>query len=479
MRTRALIVMLVVCALGMAQTTHAQQVTEVSPETLTPRERALLDRVERLEQRLATLEAERAGASTTNVASNAMAASATPAAQPVAQPAQTPAPTAAETTLTPEDKGVLGFFRDTTFNVTIDGYYGYNFNKPIGGVNLLRPYDVTSNSFNLNQAAVVIEQTPDVDGGRRYGMRLDLQWGQATETVQGSASNELRPQVWRNVLQAYGTYVVPVGKGATVDFGKWVSALGVEGNYTKDQINYSRSYWFNFLPFYHEGLRVTYPVSDKITATYWLVNGAQQTEDTNGFKSQALILNLKPAKSVSWNVNYYTGLEGRSYVANLNPGFPTIPSQPGLPTSEFEPAPRGRTHIFDTYATWNATDKLTFVGEFDYAINRFMPNSAPSHVMGGAGYVRYQLDPHNAIAARGEYLSDRGGLFTGATQSLYETTLTYEYRFAEGLLTRIEWRRDASNQPFFLTQTPGVFKTEQNTATIGLVWWMGRKQGSW
>jgi hypothetical protein len=29
---------------------------------------------------------------------------------------------------------------------------------------------------------------------------------------------------------------------------KWASSLGIEGNYTQDQMNYSRSYWFEFLP---------------------------------------------------------------------------------------------------------------------------------------------------------------------------------------------------------------------------------------
>jgi hypothetical protein len=63
--------------------------------------------------------------------------------------------------------------------------------------------------------------------------------------LQGGAQNEPRPQVYRNVFQAYGTYVAPLGKGLTIDFGKWASALGPESNYTKDQINYSRSYFFN------------------------------------------------------------------------------------------------------------------------------------------------------------------------------------------------------------------------------------------
>ena len=102
-----------------------------------------------------------------------------------------------------------------------DGYYDYNFNHPVGRVNLLRAYDVSSNAFSLNQAAVIFERAPDVGGGRRYGARLDLQFGQATATLQGNPANEPRPDIYRNIFQAYGTYVVPLGSGLNVDFGKW------------------------------------------------------------------------------------------------------------------------------------------------------------------------------------------------------------------------------------------------------------------
>ena len=46
-------------------------------------------------------------------------------------------------------------------------------------------------------------------------------------------------------------------------------------------------------------------------------------------------------------------------------------------------------------------------------------------------------------------------------------------------VSRSRYRRDWSNQPFFLTEQPGIFKKEQNTATFGLVWWLGRKKGAW
>jgi len=383
------------------------------------------------------------------------------------------------TALTEEDRKALDFLHDTTLNFTFDGYYAYNFNRPVGRVNLLRAYDVSSNSFSINQATVILEQAPDTSKGRRFGARLDLQYGQATETLQGNAANEPRPQAYRPIFQAYGTYVAPVLKGLTIDFGKWASAMGYENNYSKDQFNYSRSYLFNFLPFYHMGFRNTLAVNDKLTLGYWLINGVQQTEDFNGFKSHVFQIVVKPSKAVQWNVIYHIGREQRDLVPNLNPVLSTLPTQPGLSTTPVVPAPDGRFHLLDSYASWSATPKLTLVGEGDYVINRRFEQSAPAHVIGGAAYAHYQLTPKVALTGRAEYMSDRGGLFSGVTQALRETTLTYEYKIADGLISRLEWRRDFSDQPFFLTETPSVLKKEQSTATLGLIWWWGRKQGSW
>ncbi len=141
------------------------------------------------------------------------------------------------------------------FGVAFEGFYQYNWNRPYDRVNLLRAYDTRANVFGIQQAAIVVESAPDVDAARRFGARVDLQFGQATETVQGGAANEPRPDVYRHVWQAYGTYVFPVGRGLQADFGKFASNLGYETNYAKDNDHFSRAYLFNFLPFYHSGLR--------------------------------------------------------------------------------------------------------------------------------------------------------------------------------------------------------------------------------
>ena len=445
---------------------HAQEKTDQSSADLNQRVSELSILVQRLQARVDELE----GAS--RVPSQPAASNSSTAAlvQPSASQ-DSSAPSAS-----PSGASLLG---GTTVNFLFDGYYAYNFNNPIGRVNLLRAYDVSSNAFSLNQADVVLENAADPAHGKRFGLRLDLQYGQATATLQGNAANEPRPDVYRSIFQAYGTYVIPVGNGLTVDFGKWASSLGIEGNYTKDQMDYSRSYWFNFLPFYHMGARLNYKLNDTVALNYWITNGTQQTEPFNGFKDQLFGLSIQPHKNVAWTVNYYLGQEHPDVQFLPNSTNANLPTEQGLPFEPILNPPNGKLHVFDSYLTWQASSKLTFAVEGDYVIERLLTSSAPSHTTGGAGYARYQLTPKFAIAARTEYLSDRGGLFTGTTQAIKENTLTFEQKIADGFLLRAEWRRDASNHPYFLTDTLGTLKKEQNTATLGLVWWFGGKEGAW
>jgi hypothetical protein len=508
----ALVVTMCVCVAGAQQTKTNS--TEPS-ESLQLRVQALETEVNELKQIVKRLEAEStdngergaeprvmdaAGSSSIEpepksggpsiAAVNSLPVLSTPAASLSASTAATgPASQQQETSgtatsaMSADDRKALDFLRDTTLNLELDTYYEYNFNNPVGRVNLLRAYDVLSNEFSLNQADMVVEHAPDVSAGRRWGGRLDLQFGQATDTLQGNPANEPRPEIYRNIFQAYGSYVLPVDKGVQVDFGKWSSSLGIEGNYTKDQINYSRSFWFMFLPYYHMGLRTSIPIGDRFSVNYWIVNGTNQVEATNGFKDELWGFTAKPAKSLTWTLNYYLGQEhpDRTPAATCGP----VPVQPGLCFTAISPAPNGRTDIFDSYATWQATKKLTVAIEGDYFIQRLWQHaapgqsSAPQHVDGGAAYLQYQLSPKIALATRAEYLSDRGGLYSGITQALKENTITFDYKLTDSFLMRYEWRRDYSNQPSFLSDVQGILRKDQTTATVGLVWWWGRKEGSW
>jgi len=451
----------------------------------------LREMVVNLQQRVAALEAERgvgkAPANATGDTGPQAAAKLETAALELKMPAVREAPGSTEASpasqtppsLAPAPANLPG---GATLNYYLDGYYEYNFNDPVGRANDLRAYDVLSNAFSLNQAALVFDWDPDLTVHRRYGFRVDLQFGQATETLQGNPANEPRPDIYRNVFQAYGSYIVPVGSGVHVDVGKWASSLGIEGNYTKDQMNYSRSWYFYFLPFYHEGARASYAVNHWLTANYWVVNGTNQTEPTNGYKGEMFGVVLQPASTVSWTINSYLGQENPDATPAT---ICTVPVQPGLCLNPVTPAPNGKLHIVDSYATWQVNPKLELAGEGDYVVNRVWANagpgesSTPSHVDGGAAYAQYQFTPRRAIAVRTEYLSDPEGLFSNTGQALKEVTGTYKYSVADNFEVFLEYRHDWSNRSYFVTSKPASPSGTQDTAGIGMVWWYGGKQGSW
>ena len=229
-------------------------------------------------------------------------------------------------------------WKNIRFGATLEAYYQYNANKPPDRITLLRAYDTRANMFghpagNARRRELRRRSTPAGASARA----IDLQFGQATETVQGGAANEPRPDVYRHVWQAYGTYVFPVGRGLQTDFGKFASNLGYETNYAKDNNHFSRAYLFNFLPFYHSGLRLTLPVSDQVTVMYMLTNGIQQTEDFNDFKSNHVAAVIKPTSA--WR-GRSTTTSARSSPMAASPTAPTASSACSTPTSPGRPRRR-------------------------------------------------------------------------------------------------------------------------------------------
>lgn len=349
-------------------------------------------------------------------------------------------------------------FEHIVFGAGLEGFYQYNWNTPHDRINLLRAYDTRSNVFGIQQANLIVESVPAVDKGRRFGARIDLQFGQATETVQGSAANEPRPGVYRHIWQAYGTYVFPVGRGLQADFGKFGSNLGYETNYAKDNNHFSRAYLFNFLPFYHTGVRLSLPVGDKVTLMYMLTNGIQQTEDFNDFKSNHFTAIIKPTGSLSWTTSYYFGQE--------------------QPDGGEPDGPDGFFRVIDSYVAYNPTAKLGLGVDANFVTNEVNQADEALSLQGVGAYARYQLTSPAAIAVRYERLDDEG-LFGGIDQVLHEVTATLEYKFADGFLVRGEFRRDWSNRDFFTSAQPGELRDHQNSALVGLVWWFGNKNGAW
>jgi hypothetical protein len=339
-----------------------------------------------------------------------------------------------------EDKknDTLPFFQNTEITGFVDGYYGYNFNRPTGDAQL-RNFDTKHNQFALNLVEIALEKKPTADS--RLGFRTDLDFGPATEIV-----HSLEPggaDVFRHLQQGYLSYLAPAGKGLQIDFGKFVTQHGAEVIETKDNWNYSRSLMFALaIPYYHFGARVTYPFSDKFTLSGYLVNGWNNVVDNNTGKTLGIQAVIKPNSKLTIVQNYMTGPEQ----TNNNKDF---------------------RQLFDTTITVSPNDKVSLMGNYDYGWDTV--TGARVHWQGIAAYARFQPNSWFAFTPRFEWYDDHDGFTTGALQAVKEITLTSEHKINSGLLTRFEYRRDFSDTDFF-SKRSGRLVQAQSTVTFGLVY---------
>ncbi|HXM98550.1 MAG TPA: porin [Candidatus Dormibacteraeota bacterium] len=354
------------------------------------------------------------------------------------------------------------------FSGLVDGYYSFNFNHPgdkggnCGAANALTPalcgnqlynFNEKPNQFSLNMAKLSMAHSPDP-----VGFQVDLGFGRAFDTI--AQVGEKQPEIFRYIEQAYVSLKPAKAKGLEIDFGKFVTSAGAEVIETNGNWNYSRSLLFSWaIPYYHMGLRTSIPIGKYFVGGVQVVNGWNNVEDNNSGKTIGLT-GVVTTKKFAWSNAYYAGPE--------NPG-----------------TNKGWRQLFDTTLLLTPSDKLNAYINFDYAQNRNPPGSIPalSKWYGIAAAVHFQPTSKWAFTPRLEWFKDRDGFATGTgvAQDLKEVTLTGEYKMIEGILGRLEYRHDWSNQPFFVRGNTftgigiGTSKN-QDTLTIGFVAFFGPKR---
>jgi putative OmpL-like beta-barrel porin-2 len=331
------------------------------------------------------------------------------------------------------------------FSGLVDGYYDLNFNhpNPAANGNQLYNFDVHANQFSLNMAKLSLSHTADP-----IGFQVDFGFGRAFEIVHGTDASATE-----HIEQAFVSFKPPKGHGFQVDFGQFVTSAGAEVIETNSNWNYSRSLLFAWaIPYYHFGVRVTQPLGSHFTGGFQVVNGWNNMQDNNTGKNIGIIGNVN-TKKFTWSNNYYTGPE--------NPG-----------------SNKGFRNLYDTTLLLTPADKFNAYINFDYGRNKSYTGNIGSTAewYGIAAAAKFQMNGKNAFTPRIEWFKDKDGFETGTAQELKEFTLTYEYKWVEGLLTRLEYRRDWSDQKFFQRGvTPGA-SDHQDTLAIAFVAFFGPKR---
>ena len=329
----------------------------------------------------------------------------------------------------------------------VDGYYNYNANHPAESSdgNQLRKFDFNANTFSLNMAKLAVGREP-----APVGFRIDLGFGKAFTDILASQPD------FQHLEQIYVSYKPAHAGGFEADLGEFVTSAGAELAEANEDWNYSRSLLFALaIPDYHVGLRATAPISKDFTAGLQLVNGWDSFEDNNSGKTLGLTgVWKKPAFTVF--TNYYGGPEN-------------------------DHTSKGFRNLLDGTLLLTPSRKLNAYLNYDYAQNRNVEEIAPgrfqaatlSRWQGVALDLRYQATEHIAFSPRWEFYEDPDGFTTGLAQNLHEITLTGEYKFREGVLGRLEYRRDNSDHNFFNQENGAV--PSQSTLEISILAFFGEE----
>jgi hypothetical protein len=325
------------------------------------------------------------------------------------------------------------------FSGLIDGYYSFNNNHPASRFNTLRNFELRANEFSLNMAKLSLTHAPSP-----VGFTLDLGFGRAWKVFH--ATDPVGTDVIQYVPQAYVSLKPENWGGFQFDFGKFYTSAGAELTENNLTWTYGRGYLYTNGPYYHFGARMTKPITESFTAGFQVLNGWNNVEDNNSGKTLGFTT-AWTGKKISWYNTFLTGPEKTE-------------------TND------GRRNFYDTVINLNPTSKSAFYINFDYGReNRaFDDRKADWIAIGVAGH--FQTSTHTSVTARYENYNDRDGFITGRAQSLNSLTATGEYRWNQGLLSRLEYRRDYSNQPFFERGYMGTSK-HQDTLTLGFVAFFG------
>lgn len=316
----------------------------------------------------------------------------------------------------------------------IDAYYSYDFNRPKDGN---RPYFVSMNRHNevaINLAYVDVKYSSSRLRGRfvpGFGSYINSNYSVETGSL-------------KNIVEASAGIKVSQGKNIWLDAGVFGSPYTNESAISKDHLAYTRSFAPEYVPYYLTGVKLTVPLSSKVTGTLYLLNGWQQIIDQNRNKSIGTQIEYRPSDYLLINWNTYAGNENSA-----------TDSFVGL---------RLFTDIFFIYSKgpWSATSSL-YIGQQEKS-NSVTANWWQANLIG-----RYNLTPKLSLTGRVEYFDDPKGvqiatLNSAINFSTYSSSLGLNYKVAENMLVRVEGRSFFSKDDVYVkddqfTNTSQMFTT--------------------
>jgi Putative beta-barrel porin-2, OmpL-like. bbp2 len=259
----------------------------------------------------------------------------------------------------------------------------------------------------------------------RWGTELLVQSGKDDEIFGFSATapNIGGSAFLRHLGLANVSYLAPVGKGLTIQGGIFTSLIGYDSLYAKDNFNYTRPWGADLTPYLMLGVNASYPFTEKLTGTLYVVNGYWHLAHANNVPSSGMQLAYKATPQITVKETVLAG----PHQTNTSLDFWRF--------------------LSDTIVE-RRWDRLVIAGNFHVATEN-VEAADPFRAWWVAAQlpVRWNVRGPWSVAVRPELARDSSGRWTLAEQTVRALTTTLEYKatykWANAIL-RFEHRVDTS-----------------------------------
>ncbi len=338
------------------------------------------------------------------------------------------------------------------YGAFIDAAYLLDFNHPANNLFRSRGTTYKVDEPLINMAAAYLQK--NTSESSRWGMQLSVQAGQDTRIFGFSATAPNLPgsEGLRHLSPTNVSYLAPVGKGLTIQGGIFSSLIGYDSLYAKDNFNYTRPWGADFTPYFMLGINASYPFSDKLTVTGYVMNGYWHLANANSVPSWGGQIAYKATQHTTLKQTVLLG----PHQANTSLQF--------------------WRYLSDSIVEWK-TNRVTTAFEYHVGTEEVsIPGNPRALWMGAQSPMHGVLSRHWSVTERPEVYWDRNGRLTGFVQTVKANTATLEYRKSFRQFTgivRMEHRIDDSRGPgggFFRGAyiTPGVVGLTPTQNLLGL-----------
>ncbi|PJZ82885.1 porin [Leptospira meyeri] len=223
------------------------------------------------------------------------------------------------------------------FGGYIDSYYLYNRNLPKDTERNFTTQGVRNGEFNINLAYIDVKVEE-----KNYRGRIAFQWGtsvNANYAAESTTEKYSNQNSVKNIQEAFTGF--KIGKDTWLDAGIFFGNIGHESWISQNNVNYTRAFALDYVPYYSSGIRISHKFTEKLSGQLQILNGWQNITDNNKDKAFGSQIKYQFSPNFILTLNQFAGNEA--------------------PNNE-----RKQIRLYqNTILEWIVSERMSLVGQFD------------------------------------------------------------------------------------------------------------------